>query len=114
MVTPRVMPPKEFNSAEPYPYPPDSLPQPNTFVANPLKLSGKSYFYGAPNATAGAIVHYEDERQHVVGLVDSPYDISLPVDPGPTRIYLGFNWVEGNKGEKAEFIFDIYVLTPPS
>ena len=100
MVTPLVMPPKEFNSAEPYPYPPESLPQPNTFVANPLRLSGRAYFFGYPNSVAAAYPHYEDPRQQSVYFDDSPYDVSLPVDPGPMRIHFYFMWVEtGGGGE---------------
>ncbi|MHC8313143.1 hypothetical protein ACYZUC_26515 [Pseudomonas sp. GT1P32] len=114
MVAPRVTPPKEFNSAESYPYPPDSLPQPNTFVANPLRFTGLAYFFGSPNSTAGVLVHYEDERQYAVRFDGSPYDVSVPVDPGPMQVFVHFMWIEGNKGDKAEFIFDIYVLTPPS
>ncbi|WP_223450140.1 MULTISPECIES: hypothetical protein [unclassified Pseudomonas] len=117
MVTPLVMPPNEFNLAKPFPYPRDSLPQPNTIVANPLRLSGYTHYAGYPNAVAAAFPHYEDPRQSTVYLVGAPYDVSVLVDPGPMRMHLLFTWIHDheNIGGKVEFfVDDIYVLTPPS
>lgn len=103
-------------NASPVP-PPDTLPQPGKFYASPLSFTGTNPHGGDTGFVNGVID--KDKPGQVIGRQDPPgyldYSFSVPVASGPRSIYLihGFLLVGGG-ADGDEYLFDVYILTPPT
>lgn len=116
MVTPRVMPSKVFKPEDPLPNPPlYTFPQAGGLYYAPLRFTGKSSYYGSgyPAIVVG-IVHPGEDREQKLSNADEDYDFSLAVNPGPAVVKLYHGFMGDGYTHEDIYLFNVYILTPPS